>query len=219
MGTVSRGTSTPQALATALQELRPELPEALVHDLSAHFALMLEWNRTHNLTRVVDPAQAASVHYLDSLLPLLDLSPPSLVADLGSGNGLPGVAAAALWPDTRVVLVESVAKKCSFLRALRSHLPHLKLDVVSGRVESVTPVLAELVLTRATFPWPELALSSRRHLAVGGQLLAYLGREVPSQEQWAELVQAVGMHRPSVTVYSLPPDGAARHCAKACTSA
>lgn len=36
---------------------------------------------------------------------------PSQAVDIGSGNGFPGVAVAALWPDARVVLIERRRKK------------------------------------------------------------------------------------------------------------
>jgi 16S rRNA (guanine527-N7)-methyltransferase len=184
----------------------------VVETLASHFALMLEWNRTHNLTTVVDPAQAASVHYLDSLLPLLDLPAPEKLADLGSGNGLPGVAAAALWPTAQVVLVESVQKKCSFLRTVRATLGLPQLTVVAGRVEGIAPLAADLVLTRATFQWPELAARASRHLAPGALLLAYIGRDAPSAQEWASQVAAAGLVAPQTRPYTLPPDAAQRHC-------
>jgi 16S rRNA (guanine527-N7)-methyltransferase len=215
MTPVSRETNSAANLLEQLRVLRPGLPEPVLKALGAHFALMLEWNHTHNLTRVTDPAKAAAVHYLDSLLPLLDLPAPSRMADLGSGNGLPGVAAAALWPESQVVLVESVAKKCSFLRAVRAALGLRRLEVIAGKIEAIEPVRADLVLTRATFQWPELAARSARHLAPGGVLLAYIGRAAPSAQDWAEKARAAGLVAADLRSYALPPDAAVRHCALA----
>jgi len=38
-------------------------------------------------------------------------APPCLVADLGTGNGMPGVAAAVAWPDASVLLIERRGRK------------------------------------------------------------------------------------------------------------
>lgn len=202
-------------MAAELAALHPGLPVSLLELLGRHFGLMLEWNRAHNLTRVVDPEQAASLHYLDSLLPLLDLPPPAVVADLGSGNGLPGLVAAALWPSAQVVLVESVAKKCSFLRAVRASLDLPQVTVAAVKVEALAPLGATLVLTRATFRWPEVPSMAARHLAPGGTLLAYLGREAPTAQQWSEAAGQAGLGEPALRPYLLPPAAAQRHCALA----
>src|ERR1700729_3429981 len=54
------------------------------------------------------------------------------VADIGSGAGLPGLALAIAKPGSRVVLVESLARRAEFLRMAVADLG-LDVEVVRGR--------------------------------------------------------------------------------------
>jgi len=73
-----------------------------------------------NLTAAATPEEAVDV----LVTPSLSVEacwphpfPPALVLDLGSGNGFPGVVAAAVWPQARVLLVERRRKKAEAIRA------------------------------------------------------------------------------------------------------
>jgi hypothetical protein len=90
------------------------LPAGLALACGTHFALLVRWNRTHNLTRIVDADDAALKHYLDCALPLLApgegdgtgaaggsaAAVPARVIDVGSGAGFPGLVAAMVWQAT-----------------------------------------------------------------------------------------------------------------------
>ena len=143
------------------------LSAAAVDAFAAHFRLLLRWNPTHNLTRVVDAAAAAVLHYLDCALPLLTLEPPARLRDIGSGAGFPGLVAAVLWPQTEIVLVEPARKRASFLQVAAG-----ELGLKNVQVASPGPGTAEMVLSRATF-----SAGARQELwgyvAGGGTLVAW----------------------------------------------
>lgn len=128
------------ALAAALQShgVRPAIAERL----AVFGALLLEANASVNLTGAKDEA-ALLEHLLDSLILLNDIS-ESLV-DIGSGGGLPAIPLAVA-TGTRVLLIESVAKKAAFLeRALREL--DLEGEVIADRAETA----ARDVRYRGTF--------------------------------------------------------------------
>lgn len=58
-------------------------------------------------------------------------SAPRLVVDVGSGGGVPGLALAARWPESRLWLIERSARRAGFLRHAVSELR------LGGRVEVV----------------------------------------------------------------------------------
>ncbi|HPF22729.1 MAG TPA: 16S rRNA (guanine(527)-N(7))-methyltransferase RsmG [Hyphomonas sp.] len=87
---------------------------------------------------------------------LLDLLPETVrVVDLGSGAGFPGLIIAAARPAGHVTMVESVGKKCAFLRAA-IEAAGLSASVRQERVESVEPMPADFVTARAFAPLPKL---------------------------------------------------------------
>lgn len=171
-------------LTEAAREVALAVPADVVDACAAHYALLVRWNKAHNLTRVTDACEAARKHYLDSLVGLAALTAPLRAADVGTGAGFPGVLAALVWRDTEVLLVEPAQKRASFLARVKAELQLENAVVLNVGVDDAPPV--PLVLSRATFPWQEL---DRLHPAVapGGALAAWVGEE-PTPADWATQV-------------------------------
>ena len=95
---------------------------------------LISWNKTHNL---VSKSQASNLkeHIDDSLIisPLLE----DQIMDLGSGGGLPGIPLAICNPKKQFYLVESSAKKSSFLLNTISKLKLNNAQVINKRIEDI----------------------------------------------------------------------------------
>lgn len=71
--------------------------------------------------------------------PLAEAHPhPARIVDLGSGGGLPALVLGLLWPDARITMVESQARRADFLEEAvgRLHLQD-RLTVKLARAEAV----------------------------------------------------------------------------------
>ena len=79
------------ALIAGAEKLSIEVYPALADAITAHYALVVKWASRMNLTTVTEPARAASVHGVDSLLFLDHLAdrPGAVCLDIGSGAGFP----------------------------------------------------------------------------------------------------------------------------------
>ncbi len=111
-----------------------------VERLGRFLALLLETNKTMNLTAIRDPRDAWQRHVLDSLslMPVIEeASPdtPARVIDVGTGGGLPGVPLAVCNPDSPFTLLDSTAKKCAFLEHVARELDLPNVRVVCARAE------------------------------------------------------------------------------------
>jgi 16S rRNA (guanine527-N7)-methyltransferase len=96
--------------------------------LEAHFELLTRWNRTLNLTRIRDRAEAIERHYNESLLVARHLPPgPLRIADIGSGAGFPGLPIAVVRPECSVTLIESHQRKAVFLREATRKLGNIRI--------------------------------------------------------------------------------------------
>jgi 16S rRNA (guanine527-N7)-methyltransferase len=141
---------TPEFLAAA-EKLGIVFEPGDLDLLGRFLAMMLETNKTTNLTAITDPAQAWLKHILDALTlvpaiasieqpppeePNLDGIGPSLI-DIGSGGGVPAMPLAIVMPKLRVTMVESTNKKADFLErvAAELHLPNTR--VLRSRAEVI----------------------------------------------------------------------------------
>lgn len=185
--------TTDEALARGIAELGLEIPAETRTKLSAYLALIAKWNRVHNLTAVRELDKMVSVHVLDSLAIVPHLK-ASFVLDVGSGAGLPGIPLALVWPEARVVLLDSNHKKAAFLRQAVIELGLKNTEVVSERVEKwQAPHKFELVISRAFSDLAEFTQVAGRLCAPGGVIAAMKG--VYPDEEVAQLPSTFKLER------------------------
>ncbi|WP_207781939.1 16S rRNA (guanine(527)-N(7))-methyltransferase RsmG [Phytoactinopolyspora limicola] len=102
-----------------------------------------------------------------------------LVADVGAGAGLPGIALAIARPDLRLVLIEPMLRRADFLRETVALLGLQSVDVVRSRAEEYrAPEPFDVVTARAVAKIGQLFRWSVPLLRPGGRLLALKGESV-----------------------------------------
>lgn len=116
-------------------------------------------------------------HVLDSLRAAPLVRSASLVYDLGSGAGLPGVVIACAIPDARVVLVERRTHRVAFLELVVDGLPLPNAEVFAGPVDDLSEA-ADACLARAFAPLDRSWQAAARVLRRGGRLIYFAGREL-----------------------------------------
>ncbi|MFO8062409.1 MAG: 16S rRNA (guanine(527)-N(7))-methyltransferase RsmG [bacterium] len=79
---------------------------------------LIKWNRVVPLISDSDRGSIVSRHVMDSISGFLsiDHAKYSSIADIGSGNGFPGIIVALFFPDKQVTLIENRRMKASFLK-------------------------------------------------------------------------------------------------------
>lgn len=124
----------------------------------ANFLVLLNhWNRVHSLTAIEKIEDQVSKHVLDALAawPLIiqgfDGKEPALVADIGSGMGVPGIVWALVMPQSQFDLIERQQKKAAFLTHVIARLGLQKrVRVVCQDVRQHRPVAPyDLIVSRA----------------------------------------------------------------------
>jgi len=124
--------------------------------LAEYLRLLKRWNRVHNLTAITDTGEMIERHLAESLA-LRSFLRGQRSADVGSGAGLPGIPLAIVEAEMSFTLIESRAKRASFLSHVKGELALSNVIVEHGRVEDLRGTAPfDTVLARAVAPLPEL---------------------------------------------------------------
>lgn len=166
---------SPEAVSGLARELGRELTPAQADGLCAYLELLAKWSRSVNLVGHQDWREVLTDLVADSwrladFLAGLHLPAEPLGLDLGAGAGLPGIPLRLFWTPGTYHLVEVRAKRVAFLRMALSRLSLPRTFVAEGRVQDVAPGLglADVVVSRAFMPWPELLALTAGLVPPGG---------------------------------------------------
>ena len=125
------------------------LSESQFDSLVTHYEMLSRWNRRINLTRIVEPAEAARLHYGESLFGGRFIKDASTVLDIGSGAGFPGIVLATLRPDVQITALEINQKKTLFLNEAADRMSLKNFKVVRARLEEFDWSDYDLLTSRA----------------------------------------------------------------------
>ncbi len=143
----------------------------------------------HAPTAIRDWSQAVDDHLADSLVALEvpALRAAAQIADIGSGAGFPGLPLAVALPAVQLSLVESQARRCTFLRRLCSKAKLANATVVCSRVEqwAYGQGANDVVLARALAPAPVVLEYAAPLLRMGGMLVDWRGHVSETDHQQA----------------------------------
>lgn len=167
--------------------------------LQAYLDLVLEANKTTNLTRITSRPEAEILHIEDSLVGLEEVrsAPEGYYGDLGSGGGFPGVPLAlATGRDT--VLIDSVKKKMRLVASLIEQLGLSdQIDTYGGRIEELAeerPGSFAVLTARALSRLVSLLELASPLLFRGGRLVCYKAHVAEEELQEACAIEdLVGM--------------------------
>ena len=185
-----------------VQDAPPPPGRSLDEAQRATIAVVLELleEERASVSSVTEPERAWRVHVADSLtgldIPALREAPR--IADVGSGAGFPGLVLAVALPTARVDLVESVGRKCDFVRRAIEEAGIANARVVNARSEQLAEGEGReayaAVTARAVGRLSTLAELASPLLEEGGVLVAWKGRrDAEEEEQMANAAETLAM--------------------------
>ena len=172
---------------SSVRELGLTIGESPVEQFMRYLAHLIEWNKTINLTAISHPKEIIIKHFVDSLVPLVATSFPQngMVLDVGSGGGFPGIPLKIMRSDLRLVLVEPVQKKCSFLNSVIGLLMLQDVTTFDGTIEQFAkqPIrhVIDIVVVRA-LKYKEIRKHIPSLLTPKGKVVLYRTAAITKQE-------------------------------------
>jgi 16S rRNA (guanine527-N7)-methyltransferase len=152
-----------------------------------YLAHLIEWNKSINLTTIIDPKKIIIKHFVDSLVGLVatDFPKHGMVLDVGSGGGFPGIPLKIVRPDIRLTLVEPTQKKCSFLNSVIGLLKLQDVSTFCGTIEQYAkqPLsdVIDVVVVRA-LKYEDIRKHLPALLTSKGKVVLYRTETIKNQE-------------------------------------
>lgn len=208
------------------------IPEAhcaeLAEKMESYIKEIILFNSAYNLTNTSDRDELVVRHIFDSLAAFSkitklcenlanersEVSQEIVVADIGSGGGLPGIPLAAAFfvcaqdnkelADVRFELVERMEKRCAFLENCAAILGLKNVTVVNSEAERVPEKAYDLITFRAFRPLDKkMTKTLLRIVKDKGYLCAYKAK----QENIKEEMTAISSLVPTYDVQPLKVPG------------
>lgn len=168
--------------AIAAFNLEPLRDEQIVQ-LVKHYALLRRWNERINLTRIIEPGEAAKLHYAESLFGGSFIAGARTILDIGSGAGFPAIPLAVARPETRITALEANQKKSLFLKEVKDELDLKNLEVANARLEEFDWSGYDLLTSRALDRAEEILPTIIERMRSNQRLMLYCARDLIAKLQ------------------------------------
>lgn len=111
--------------------------------LDIYAEMLVETNKTLNLTAITDPNEILYKHFLDSLslLTCIDIHQGAKIIDVGTGAGFPGMVLLIARPDLEVTLLDGTNKRLMFIKnvldalSLNANIAHMRAELAGKTIE------------------------------------------------------------------------------------
>ena len=177
-----------EKLQSGAYELGIILSEDQLRQFDKFAEMLVEANKRLNLTRITEPDEIVTSHFMDSLTTLsaLDIAPNAKIIDVGTGAGFPGVPIKIVRPDVNITLMDSTQKKLDFVREAIEQLGLQDVEVLHARAEDVGHKIKfreryDIAYARALSEMKVLAELCLPLVRVGGHLVAQKSENVDEE--------------------------------------
>jgi 16S rRNA (guanine527-N7)-methyltransferase len=130
-----------------------------------------------------------SRHILNSAVVSETVKAGDLVADVGSGAGLPGIPMAIALPEANFVLIEPMERRSNWMLEVIEELGLTNVEVRRARAEEVLDLKFDIVTARAVAALDKLLRLTVHLLKPGGSLVALKGSKAAEEIEAARKLQ------------------------------
>jgi 16S rRNA (guanine527-N7)-methyltransferase len=146
----------------------PDLSDLQKKQFSSLKYLYEEWNSKINVISRKDMGNFWVHHVLHSLAiaKVITFLPSTIILDVGTGGGFPGIPLAILFPSAGFVLLDSIEKKIKVVNEVSEELGLLNVNTVRMRVEDHKDKY-DFVVSRAVTAFPEFVKMTSKNIKAG----------------------------------------------------
>lgn len=183
-------------------------------EFETYFEELVSYNEKVNLTNIVEKYDVFTKHFLDSLLPIVEIPENASVVDVGTGAGFPGLPLKIVREDIELTLVDSLNKRITFLNMICDKLK-IKSNNVHSRAEDFAKTNREkfdIATARAVAKLNTLLEYLLPLVKIGGHVIAYKGSNYQEELNDAKnAIEILGGEIVKTLPFSLPNETGERN--------
>lgn len=194
-----------------LKDLKIDLTDHQKQQFVDYYELLIQWNKVMNLTAITEFSEVLQKHFIDSLSIVKALIPSKeKILDIGTGAGFPGIPIKITFPDTEVVLLDSLNKRVNFLDEVIKTLGLKKIKTLHGRAEDFGKKQEyreqfDLCVSRAVAKLASLSEYCLPYVKMGGYFIPYKSGKIEEELSLAKnAIKELGAEEKNVYVFTLP---------------
>ncbi len=187
----------------------------MMSKLDKFYGLLIEWNQKINLTTITDENDVYLKHFYDSLTLIkeIDLNKEIVLCDVGSGAGFPGIVLKIVFPNLKIVLIDSLQKRVNYLNKV---IEQLELDNICAehyRMEDYSRLNEEkfdVITARAVANLGILSEISVRALKINGNLVFMKANCDEEFKKVSGKIDKLGVIVENINKFKLPVENSSR---------
>lgn len=178
-----------------LKEFHIEISEEKKDQFLDYYKLLTEWNSFMNLTAITEFKEVMKKHFVDSVslikaFPDLAEKRYTLI-DVGTGAGFPGIPLKIVFPHHKIVLLDSLNKRVSFLNEVIDKLGLSEIEAFHGRAEDFARKKEfrenfDICLSRAVANLSTLSEYCLPFVKKGGYFVSYKSEKISEEFEIAK---------------------------------
>lgn len=197
------------------EELGISIDERILSSLDLYYKNLIEWNAVMNLTAITEEKDVYEKHFLDSLTITKIVSRETLdqgctLLDMGTGAGFPGLPIAIVFPNVKVILMDSLNKRIKFLEETVQKLGLKNVTCIHARAEELAKnnnyrEKQDICCSRAVANLATLSEYCLPFVKKGGYFVSYKTEQVQSEiEQSRKAIKVLGGDHVETVFFTLP---------------
>ncbi len=199
----------------SVKELGIDLNEDMINKLDRFYHLLIEWNAKINLTTIVKEEDVYLKHFYDSLTLFkeVDLTKDLYLCDVGTGAGFPGIVLKIVFPQLKIVLIDSLQKRITYLNEIIKELDLHDIDAIHTRMEDYSKINEEkfdIITARAVANVKVLSEICVRALKLNGRLVFMKANIDDEFDNLDNMIRELNLSKVKINKFLLPVEDSNR---------